>query len=212
MGKGGAGKGRPRRSQGQPKASRPTATTPNTAPPRTPPPTPQTASQPLVGANASPVGSAAQRSVALVATASRPAKPRKRIPAIPGVWEQFFLCVVFHLALPLLPLAIEFWQKHTVTNSSLTLGAAMYAISIGGSSKSKLMFGSMVVVCIVYSIAFGVLVSHPPPPMPVAGAPPPVLNTAANMYAGWAMLAIFFVHAMERYNRHVVDSTPYWEF
>lgn len=131
----------------------------------------------------------------------------KRIPALPPYWEQFLLCVLFHLALPLLPIGIEIWQKRSITDSSLAMGTAMYAISIGGSSRSRLMFGLMVATSIVYSVVFGVLGSQE-----IRVPPSLSFNSFANAYAGWALVAIFVIHALERYNRHVVDRAPYWEF
>lgn len=129
----------------------------------------------------------------------------RRVPGLEAHWEQFLLCVLFHLLLPLLPIGIELWVSHRVTDTTLTLGAAMYAISIGSSSKSRLMFGFSVVLCIIYSIAFGVLTGG-------TAQSPGAGSLFGNAYATIALLLIFLVHAGERYNRHIVDRAPFWEF
>lgn len=131
----------------------------------------------------------------------------RRIPGLPEHWQHYVLCLVFHLLLPLLPLGVELLVAQKVSVSSLSLSVAMYSISIGGSSKSRLQFGLSVVICIAYSIVFGLTV-------PGAPAAAQVSQTLANSsgYGAWALLFIFVYHALERYNRHVVDRAPYWEF
>lgn len=127
----------------------------------------------------------------------------KRIPGMPPHWAEYILCLVFHLLLPLLPLLIEFISTRRIGGSSLTLAVAMYAIGIGGSSRNRLLFGLTVVVSIIYSVAFGLLLGK--------GVQDDGTG-ASTFYASWALVGIFVIHALERYNRHVVDRAPYWEF
>ena len=131
----------------------------------------------------------------------------KKIPGLPGHWQQFVLCLVFHLVLPLLPLGVELLVAQRISVSSLSLSAAMYSISIGGSSKSRLQFGLSILICIAYSIIFGLTVPGAPASSQVAQA----LNPS-SAYGAWALGFIFVMHAAERYNRHVVERAPYWEF
>jgi len=125
-----------------------------------------------------------------------------RIKGLPPHWEEYFLCVLLHMALPFLPLLFEmlFSNTSTISEKSLMLFSAMYALSIGLSSKSKLMFGFTVVISIFFSVAFGV----------VAGGGNSIPNS--EVYSYWALLGIFIIHALERYNRHVIDQTPFWDF
>lgn len=125
-----------------------------------------------------------------------------RIKGLPPHWEEYLLCVLLHMALPFLPLLFEllFSSTSTVSEKSLMLFSAMYALSIGLSSNSKLMFGFTVVISIFFSVAFGV----------VAGGGNSIPNS--EVYSYLALLGIFIVHGLERYNRHVIDQTPFWDF
>jgi hypothetical protein len=135
----------------------------------------------------------------------------KRIPAIPDPWQDYFICLAFHMILPLFPLGIEYFCTSTISEKTLDLTAAIYGVSIGGSSRSKLLFGSGVFVSIIFAIAFGIAigqssqssqaVTNPMLPLPFTG-----------ILAGICIFLIFVVHAAERYNRHIVDRTPFWEF
>ena len=125
-----------------------------------------------------------------------------RIKGLPPHWEEYLLCVLLHMALPFLPLLFEmiFSRTNTISEKSLMLFSAMYALSIGLSSKSKLMFGFTVVISIFFSVAFGV----------VAGGGSSIPN--AEYYSYLTLITIFIIHLLERYNRHVIDQTPFWEF
>lgn len=126
----------------------------------------------------------------------------KRIKGLPPHWEEYLLCVLLHMMLPFLPLLFEliFSKAHVVSDKSLMLFSAMYALSIGLSSSSKLMFGFTVVISIFFSVAFGV----------VAGGGNSIQNS--EIFSFIALVFIFLIHALERYNRHVIDQTPFWIF
>jgi uncharacterized membrane protein len=105
------------------------------------------------------------------------------------------------MSLPLLPLAFELWHNHTIKQETLSLAASMYAISIGMSSRSKLLFGLTLAISIFYSVIFGIQSSAGNQP---GGQQPALANVAIAL--------VFVVHACERYNRHVVGRAPFWEF
>jgi hypothetical protein len=130
-----------------------------------------------------------------------PSMPRKgMIPNLPIYVENYLLCILFHMLLPLLPVGLELWLTNSVTDTSLTLCASMYAIAIGISSRSRLLFGASIVISILYAIDFGLTVGN-------HSALP-----GTRKFVIWGIIAVFFLHALERYNRHVVDRTPFWEF
>lgn len=130
-------------------------------------------------------------------------KMSKRIKGLPPHWEEYILCVLMHMILPYLPLLFEliFADEHKISEKSLMLFSAMYPLSIGLSSNSKLMFGFSIVVSIFFSVAYGVVATG-------------VSDTASNAteYAYFALCTIFIIHLLERYNRHVIDQTPFWDF
>lgn len=123
-----------------------------------------------------------------------------RIPTLPDYWQNFFLCLLLHMIVPLLPLILEFWHTKSVSETTVLLAAAMYTIGIGISSQSRLLFGLAVVASIAYSFAFGVATGQH------------YFLPASGISAWCGIGAVFLVHALERYNRHVVDRTPFLEF
>lgn len=110
------------------------------------------------------------------------------------------ICLLFHMILPLTPLLLEYILTGLATSKTLLLSATMYSVSVCGSSQSKLWFGAGVFIAIVFAALFG-LSTH--------------AGTSLEVGIGWPLASIGFVfitHALERYNRHIVDRTPFWEF
>lgn len=124
---------------------------------------------------------------------------KSKIPGLPVYWENFGISILLHLLLPLLPLLIELLQNGVVGKTSLVLAASMYTISIGVSSRSRLMFAFTVLASIFYASLYGL----------VSGQSSTTIAEPASIIG---ILATFVVHAGERYNRHVADRTPFWEF
>jgi len=115
--------------------------------------------------------------------------------------DDYFACLLLHLVLPLLPIALEFLNTGKVSSNSLTLMASFYAISIGLSSYYRTQFAMGIIVCIIFASIFGTISQG---------------NTLAlslfmiKVLASGTIFTIFIVHAIERYNRHVVDCEPFW--
>jgi hypothetical protein len=122
-----------------------------------------------------------------------------KIPGIPNYWENFWVSILLHLLLPLFPLAIELIQNGIISKNSLVLAASMYTISIGVSSRSRLMFAFTIATSVFYAFLYGI----------VSGQSTTTIAEPASIIG---ILATFIVHAGERYNRHVVDRAPFWEF
>nr|VFJ91758.1 MAG: hypothetical protein BECKH772A_GA0070896_1003417 [Candidatus Kentron sp. H]VFJ92971.1 MAG: hypothetical protein BECKH772B_GA0070898_1003617 [Candidatus Kentron sp. H]VFJ99581.1 MAG: hypothetical protein BECKH772C_GA0070978_1003317 [Candidatus Kentron sp. H] len=124
----------------------------------------------------------------------------KRLPEIPENWQSFLLSLLFHMLLPLLPLLIESWIRGTLGNHAITIVAAIYAMSISVSSKSRIFFGLYIFIGFMFSFAYGVTL---------------VNEHALSNLAQYAFISITFVfltHAGERWNAHVIDGEPYWNF
>ena len=125
----------------------------------------------------------------------------KRIPALPDEWCDFLTCILLHMLLPLLPLLIESWMKGTPTESTLAITASMYSIAIGLSSRNKALFGLCISVSIIFSVVFGVVIA----------SSTSQLNNV-KIYSGISICCVFLIHVFERYNRHVVDCIPFWDY
>lgn len=125
-------------------------------------------------------------------------KSRRRISEIPKEIQDYYACILLHLVLPLLPIGLEFLSSHTIATTSLTLIASFYAISIGLSSKSPLQFAIGILICIVFSSVFGMISGQKIAALPI------------RVFASFSIFVIFVSHAVERYNRHVIDCEPFW--
>ncbi|HCR4428813.1 hypothetical protein [Morganella morganii] len=127
----------------------------------------------------------------------------KRIPGVSKEWSNYLLCLLLHMCLPLLPLGFEMILRpeHSPSIQTLNITAAFYAISIGLSSKNVAMFGLGVFISVCFSAVFGIVSSNPN------------LNDSLYFYSPiWCIVIIFIIHAGERYNRHVADCTPFFDF
>lgn len=118
-------------------------------------------------------------------------------------WEQYLSCLVMHVLAPFTPLFLEFVLTGQVDQKSWALFVAMYAMAIGITSSSKLMFGISLLVGVVFSAIFGAISKDT---IAAASALP------VEKMSMWVLVAIVVIHAAERYNRHVVDRAPFWEF
>ena len=124
----------------------------------------------------------------------------KRLPGLPKEAQHYILSLLFQLAVPLLPLLLEFWFSGQIKPETLTLTAALYSVSVGVSSANILLFGIGIVVGILFSVAFGVATI----------SPTKVPNCEILSIA--AISLTFMIHAAERWNIHIADKKPYWRF
>jgi hypothetical protein len=117
--------------------------------------------------------------------------------------------------LPLLPLVLERWITGRIQLNSVTLGASMYVIAIGVSSRNMLILGIGLVWGIVLAVLSGVAseaATHASSPQGVAAH----LNIldADNSFWWFSVIGVgsmFLLHSCERYNRHVAERAPFLE-
>ncbi|MGR5358138.1 hypothetical protein [Vibrio chagasii] len=133
------------------------------------------------------------------------AKSAKPIPGVSDEVSDFVTCLLLHMILPLLPLIIETWKTQgNPTDMTLAISTSMYSIAIGMSSRNKAIFAVGVFVSILFSIVFGML------NVTVNGQ-----STSLPYVQGaslFTMFLIFVMHGCERYNKHVVECKPFWDF
>src|SRR5262245_61675308 len=122
-----------------------------------------------------------------------PKETPRRVPGIPDRVQEFLLCILFHFLLPLMPLLAEVMVLGYVEGRTLLIFVAIQAVAIGVSSRSRLMFGSTIVIGLVYSLFFGLL---------AGGSRMSALTYEIGCVC---MAVVMLIHAGERYNRHVVD-------
>ena len=125
---------------------------------------------------------------------------KRGLPSLSPEWQNFLLCILLHMALPLLPLILELWFTHSVSERTMTLSGAMYTIAIGVSSRDRLLFGLATVLSILLASAFGYVASG-----------------GESLFGGryipaFMILLVFALHIGERYNRHVAERRPFLRF
>lgn len=125
--------------------------------------------------------------------------------AITGISEaetEFLTCIILHMLVPLLPLLIETWKTQgNPTEATFAITAAMYSISIGLSSRNKGIFSVCLFISFLFSMAFGLIIGAS------AGALP-LLKFGSII----TIIFVFIIHSCERYNIHVVECAPFWNF
>lgn len=125
----------------------------------------------------------------------------KPIEGISEETTEFLTCIILHMLVPLLPLLIETWKmKGSPTEATLAITAAMYSISIGLSSRNKGVFSLCLFISFLFSMAFGLIIG--------ASGSLPLLKAGALL----TIILVFIIHACERYNIHVVECAPFWNF
>jgi len=123
-----------------------------------------------------------------------------RFPRLSDPVQEFFLCILFHMLLPFVPLVAEIAVLGRVEKKTVLLFLAIYLVSLGVSSHSRLMFGATIVFGLMYSMFFGLAAAGGDLAAPVIGF-------------GYLILTLgMLFQAAERYNRHVVEQDRFWEF
>ena len=130
---------------------------------------------------------------------------KKELKAIKGLREEnteFLTCIILHMLIPLLPLFLETWKMQGYpSDATLTITASMYSISIGLSSRNKSIFSLCFFISILFSMAFGFILSNTTETLPLV-----------KISSITTIVLIFSIHTCERYNKHVVECMPYWNF
>lgn len=131
--------------------------------------------------------------------------PIKKPVSIKGISDEateFLTCIILHMLVPLLPIILETWKnKGSPTEATLAITASMYSISIGLSSRNKATFSLCLFISILFSMAFGLVTGGTEESLPLV-----------KIGAIITILLVFGVHACERYNKHIVECTPFWNF
>jgi len=76
---------------------------------------------------------------------------------------------------------------------------AIYSITVGNVSKNELLFGISILISVIFSAAFGVAVSGG-------------IIKSGMISAEIALVLIFIVAGIERYDVHVRKKEPWWNF
>lgn len=120
-------------------------------------------------------------------------------PLIDEHKQEFYLCILFQLFLPLFPLLLELWVSGVISNRSLMISTAIYAISIGNASRHKIIFGICVIISMFFSVGFGAVIGG-------------VVLKYSMPVALITILSIFTMSVSEKHAVHIRDKVACWDF
>lgn len=120
---------------------------------------------------------------------------------------------------PLFPMIAEWWDKHTVGIGTLTITAAIYAITIGISSRWLFMLFVGIIVGLLEAFSFGTTINAASVNHPGSSDFLGMVITSADSsrppHAGFTLIVIaglLVSVAVERSLRHVKDREEFFEF
>lgn len=141
-------------------------------------------------------------------------KPKSKKISLAPHWENYMACICLHMIWPALPILIEWFLTGDISVEATTLTASIYAITIGMSSKSKSQFTISVLISFIFACCYGFTVHVAHEYTQQNNIQELAKNTFINLRL-WALVSIgliFITHLIERYNRHVIDRTPFFNF
>ena len=118
----------------------------------------------------------------------------KRLPGMSYEWQQFCAAVVIQLAFPLFPFVVELMYRGYITDTTLCIVAAMYAVSVGGNTRNMALLAAGLFVGMSWACLFGLAVGGEQ------------LHWIMRAAVYTSMVVFFGIHAAERFNRHVMDG------
>lgn len=132
---------------------------------------------------------------------SNPSSPKSwRIPGPSPRWQNFLVCVLLLMVFPTAPLWLELWRTRAISESTIAMVAALYSITIGISTRNKLLTGWAFFSSFFYMGAFGMTVN----------SGQPLYESKIIGLAGIGVL--FILHLLERINRHLLAREPFLYF
>ncbi len=152
-------------------------------------------------------------------------------PGSLGGWDNFALYVILFFIIPLLPIGLEWVIKKSISEGSLLIATAMYAIAIGTASRIKTLFGLALLISLAYSCLFGVatyaehknkedlkgalrtqtLVTHAMQDQ-FDKINDDTLPYACRMWSVIAIFVVTIIHGIDRFMRHVISNQPVFDF
>lgn len=118
----------------------------------------------------------------------------------------FVSAVVFFQVLPLIPLWFEYQHTTDISLNSLILCSSMYAFATGFSSKHEWQLAICFLVGILLAGTYHSKINTVEG-VDVLSAFPILDNGSA-----YTIIAVFIMHLIERYSRHIVAKEPFFLF
>jgi hypothetical protein len=136
-----------------------------------------------------------------------------------GPWGNWGSSVLFIGLLPLFPMFAEWWDKHEVDIGTLTITAAIYAITVGVSSRWLFMLFAGIFAALIETFSFGTTINvasvQNPGSSNFLGMVITSDNSSRPPHAGFALVIIVSLLVSvtaERSLRHLKDREEFFEF
>jgi hypothetical protein len=115
----------------------------------------------------------------------------------------FISAIIFFQLLPLIPLWFEYMHTGGISMDSYILCVSMYSFATGFASKKQWMLGISFLIGILLSGSYKAIIIKSKNALPFFD------NSSAITYC---LIAIFIMHLIERWQRHINGSEPFFLF
>lgn len=139
--------------------------------------------------------------------------------------QNFFISIVVIVLYPLIPILVELVAKKNCLDTTLTLTAAVYSITVLTSSNKPLSVIIAIFPGMIFAILYVSLLTTYMPQIAPSNDKLKVITTESHSLItteshSWkviimtsiSMLAIGVIHGVERYKRHIMDAEPFLPF
>lgn len=115
-------------------------------------------------------------------------------------WRQWAFALISQVLLPLLPIGLEKYFTSTVSESGLSMAAAMFCLSVGASSRYLVVFTLSFLAGLFLSACYGYTLAHP--------------NKLAylSLTSEGSIITFGAGFTVERFARHVLGKEVYVDF
>lgn len=114
--------------------------------------------------------------------------------------QNFITCMLLRYILPLLPLFVVYAYEKDIGLRPLVLSTSIYVITQSLASRNILTFSTSLVSGLFLMAVYGA-VDKESSALPIYAAAP-----------AYVLLFCVIAHGLERYNRHVNDCEPFFQF
>ena len=115
-------------------------------------------------------------------------------------WENFGVCILLQIILPLLPILLEHCFTKEIQTTSLFISASLYSVAIGTSSKRIFIFSLSLVVLVTLAISYSFLMNDKTDD-----------STYSQITIGLISILLLF-YLFERFTIHVINKSPFFNF
>lgn len=116
------------------------------------------------------------------------------ITRIKSLGEDYIPALLFHIFLPLSPIAIEYLYNKQILETSIVISISIYCFSLIVSTKSKFIFGTYIIVGALQGFYYG--------------AVPKGSYFKIFSFQFWMLVLIILIQFVEKYRTHYIGSEP----